>query len=168
MQYKVPQKIDLEDKIIGPLTLKQFLYLLGGGTVIYIILSTYPSQWYIYVLIFLVAILSLAFAFVKVQDQDFATILFSIFSYLVRPRKRYWNKAAVVQKNVTIKNVDPNAGKEKEFEIKNPAQVKSRLQMLSEVVDTHGWGKEQYKADSLAHLEEAKIKGRVTSHKEVA
>ena len=30
MLYKVPQKIDLEDKVIGPLTFRQFLYLLAG------------------------------------------------------------------------------------------------------------------------------------------
>ena len=35
-QYKIPQNIDVEDKILGPFTLKQFLYIMVGGILIYV------------------------------------------------------------------------------------------------------------------------------------
>ena len=37
MQFSVPQFVEVEDKIIGPLTLKQFLVLLGGGFVVFVL-----------------------------------------------------------------------------------------------------------------------------------
>ena len=43
MRYQVPQFIDVEDKIFGPLTLKQFLYVAGGSGFSFIIWSILPT-----------------------------------------------------------------------------------------------------------------------------
>ena len=43
MRYQVPQFIEIEDKIFGPLTLKQFLYVAGGAAVGFIIWSIFPT-----------------------------------------------------------------------------------------------------------------------------
>ena len=82
MQYKVPQKIDLEDKIIGPLTLKQFIYLLGGGMIDYMILSVTQSSFGGWVLIILVSLIALAFAFVQVEEQPFFYLVTNFFKQL--------------------------------------------------------------------------------------
>ena len=42
MQFQVPQFIEVEDKIVGPLTFKQFIYLAGGGGVIAILYAFLP------------------------------------------------------------------------------------------------------------------------------
>jgi len=164
MQYKVPQKIDLEDKIIGPLTLKQFLYLLGGGIIIYLILSTYPKSIWVYLVIFLLALLSIAFAFVKIQEQDLAFVLFSIIKYLLRPRQRFWNKEVHIKKFVEIKKTKTE--EKPEFVPKNPEKIKSRLEALSEIIDTHGWGKKQYQEEHLKDIEAQSFKQRVKSAEE--
>ena len=42
MRFQVPQFIEIESKIFGPLTLKQFIYLIGGGGIIFILYALLP------------------------------------------------------------------------------------------------------------------------------
>ncbi len=144
MQYKVPQKIDLEDKIIGPLTLKQFIYLLIGGMLDYLIFSSIKSflGWF---LIFIISLVTLAFAFIQVEEQPFSYLILHLFSFLLRPKIRLWNKLAPITKSVEIKNKP----KEKEpiGAKKKPEEVKSALESLSQVIDTYGWSSEEYKQE---------------------
>ena len=44
MQFKVPQFIDMEDKIVGPLTLKQFAYILGAGGFSFLLWTFIPIK----------------------------------------------------------------------------------------------------------------------------
>lgn len=140
MQYKVPQKIDLEDKIIGPLTLKQFIYLLSGVMLDYLIFSSIASSFLAWLLIFIVSLLALAFAFVQVEEQPFSYLMANFFSYLLRPKIRLWDKRAKIIKLIQFKN------KKKEKPgpmIRNPEEVKSSLETLARVLDTRGWEPEQ-------------------------
>jgi len=89
-QYKVPQNIDMQDKIFGPLTLFQFLYLLIGGMFSYALLKT---SIYLFIAFGIpVVVLALAFAFVKVQDQPFSKFLASLVHYLLTPKTWVWHK----------------------------------------------------------------------------
>src|SRR5487761_2165005 len=70
MQYQVPQFIEVEDKIFGPLTLKQFIYLAGGAGLCLMFFTLLP----IYnALIFMlpVAGFALALAFYQVNGRPF-------------------------------------------------------------------------------------------------
>jgi len=42
MRFQVPQFIEVEDKIFGPLTLKQFIYLAGAGGVVFVLWRVFP------------------------------------------------------------------------------------------------------------------------------
>lgn len=95
LDAKVPQRIDMEDKVIGPLTLGQFFYLLFGGLFLYLLNSWTagsPLRILYYFLFPIVAVLSIALAFVKVQERPFIFFLGSIVKYLQRPRRRVWLK----------------------------------------------------------------------------
>ncbi len=135
MQYKVPQHIEMEDKIIGPLTMKQFVYLLVGGMIAYATIKTYNTALIIFVGI-PIAILALCLAFIKVQDRPFSNFLFSLALYITKPKQRIWRKdwkiagmdAPIVQKSPEIKK-----------EIHEEKHVgKSQLQKLSYILDTKG------------------------------
>ncbi len=70
MRFQVPQFIEIEDKIFGPLTFKQFIYLLGGGGAVFILYVFLP----IYLMVFLaipVALFALALAFYQVLCPAF-------------------------------------------------------------------------------------------------
>lgn len=101
MQFPVPKNIDLEDKIIGPMTLRQFLYVLVGGTIAYALIKKIGgpggNNSLALTLAIPVALFSLALAFVKVQERPFADFLSSFFTFLSRPRQRIWQKRKAEQ-----------------------------------------------------------------------
>jgi hypothetical protein len=161
MQYKVPQKIDLEDKIIGPLTLKQFIYLLGGGMIDYMILSVTQSSFGGWVLIILVSLIALAFAFVQVEEQPFSYLVTNFFTYILRPKLRLWDKRSKVVRTVEFKNKKEE--KTTAPLMKKPEEVKSSLEALSQVLDTHGWSPEQYKEELERYGIRSDLEDRIKS-----
>ena len=163
MQYKVPQKIDLEDKVIGPLTIKQFIWLLAGGMIGYVAFTTFQGLlgWF---LIFVVVILTLAFAFVKVEEQPFSYLVTNILSFFLSPKIRLWNKGTKIEKMVELKNKP----KEKPATAtrKSPEKIRSALESLSQIVDTHGWSPEQYKEELEQLGVERELQDRIKSTQE--
>lgn len=91
MQYQVPQFIEIEDKIFGPLTLKQFIYLAGAGGVC---LACYTLlQFYLTVLVSLpVVIFALALAFYKVNDRPFIVTVEHAFIYFFSTKLYLWKQ----------------------------------------------------------------------------
>jgi len=98
-QYKVPQNIDLEDKVVGPFTIKQFAYLMGGGLLIYAIyqmLMPYENGTLYTILIGLpIAILAMALTFVKINDRPFEHFILNLFQYMFSPKKRIWHRGYI-------------------------------------------------------------------------
>lgn len=91
MQFNVPQFIEIEDKIVGPLTLKQFLYLAGGGAILFF--AWYFSKLWLFVIIAIpVAALSFALAFLKIHGRPFIHFLTSLIGYLFKPKLYIWKK----------------------------------------------------------------------------
>jgi hypothetical protein len=97
MDYQVPQFIEVEDKIFGPLTLKQFIYLAGGAGLCVIALLYLPFMLGILVSI-PVAAFSVALAFFKINGKTFVEMLEYGFNYLIGKRLYLWKK---VQEPVT-------------------------------------------------------------------
>ena len=63
MQFRVPQFIDIEDKVIGPLTLKQFAYVLGAAGFAFLIWTFISIKIIAVILIIPLSGLFLSFAF---------------------------------------------------------------------------------------------------------
>ena len=153
MQFQVPQKIDLEDKVIGPLTIKQFLYLLAGGMLDYI-----WFRFFNFTVFFLLAlpttVLFVALALARVQDQPFPQFLGSLVLFVLRPKQRTWGREAPLPKLMVT---TPNATKELEPEKKNINE--GELAKLASILDTKGWGKnEPEMKERVISQEEAKPK----------
>ncbi|MEK7510614.1 MAG: PrgI family protein [Patescibacteria group bacterium] len=91
MDYQVPQFIEVEDKIIGPFTLKQFIYLAGGGGLIAIFLLYLPLFFGI-LLSIPVGALAGALAFYKVNNKSFVEMLEAGFKYYTGGRLFLWKK----------------------------------------------------------------------------
>ncbi|MEK7134063.1 MAG: PrgI family protein [Patescibacteria group bacterium] len=98
MQFQVPQFIEVEDKIFGPLTFKQFVYIGGGLGACYIMWRVLP----IYLAGPLVAIiggLTAGLAFFQLNGRPFIIGLENGFFFLLRSKLYLWNNAR--KKNVT-------------------------------------------------------------------
>lgn len=91
MRYQVPQFIEIEDKIFGPLTLKQFIYLAGGGGVSVLLYEIFPLFVAVFFIVPIVA-LAVALAFYKVNGQPFIKILEYAFYYVVGSKLYLWRK----------------------------------------------------------------------------
>ncbi|MDD5068151.1 MAG: PrgI family protein [Candidatus Pacebacteria bacterium] len=91
MQFQVPQFIEIEDKVFGPLTVKQFLYLAGGAGFSYLLYAFLPS-YISYALMLLVAGFSLALAFYKVNEKPFILIVEAAFNYLFSKKLYIWKR----------------------------------------------------------------------------
>ncbi len=91
MQYQVPQFIEIEDKIFGPLTLKQFLYLAGAGGICLALFTLLPLY-----LAFIVAIpfvvLGLALAFYQVNERPLVTTLEYAVKYYLGSKLYLWKQ----------------------------------------------------------------------------
>ncbi len=92
MQFQVPQFIEVEDRIFGPLTLKQFLYLgggVGGSVAIWFLV---PSKIIAVILIAPLVAFALALAFYKINGKPFIDVVQSAFYYFLGGKLYLWDK----------------------------------------------------------------------------
>lgn len=151
--YKIPQNVDLEDKIFGPLTLKQFLIAMGAGVVTFICFSLFYAA--LPLLFWAVTILSwsaaAAFIFVRPNDQSFSKFVFSFIWFTTKPSRRAWRRIpSLGEIALSDENAVPKVNKRDE---PSDSEVRSKLQHLAHVVDTRGW----------SEVDEDDVTGRVTS-----
>lgn len=93
MQFEVPQFIEIEDKIFGPFTWRQFLYL-GGGVGMGVVLF-FTAPFWLFILIGLpIALLAGALSFYPVNNRPFSYFLEAIFGYFSRQKLYLWKKKA--------------------------------------------------------------------------
>lgn len=93
MQYQVPQFIEVEDKIIGPLTGKQFFYLLGAGAIIFLLRVVF-EWWLVIVLGGPFVGLAVAMAFLKVNGVPFIEVMNNAVNYFFSNKLYLWKKSA--------------------------------------------------------------------------
>ena len=91
MRYKVPQNIDMPDRILGPLTMLQFVYAVVGGGLAYVSFVSLPSPLST-MLAVIVALLTAAIIFLKINERPFTHFLMSFFQFLSSPKSRVWRK----------------------------------------------------------------------------
>lgn len=105
MQYKVPQNIDQEDKIFGPLTFIQFIYVLIGGAAILLLFTVVRNIIVFIILAIPIAAITAAFALIKVQDQPFSRFFLAFIVYAMQPKKRVWKDiVAEVSKQIAAED----------------------------------------------------------------
>jgi len=92
MRFQVPQFIEVEDKIFGPLTLKQFIYLAGGGGLSFLVYSLTNSIWISVLPILVIMSCSAALAFYKINKRPLILVLESAFKYYLTRKLYIWKK----------------------------------------------------------------------------
>ncbi len=124
MQFQVPQFIDFEDKIFGPLSFKQFVYIAGGGGVIVVAYLYLPG--FLFLLVALpIGTLAAALAFWQVNSRPFIITLEAAVKFFIQPKLFVWKKTADedMPELVTITS-------------ETPAEQKSNLKSLSWELET--------------------------------
>jgi len=91
MQYSVPQFIDIEDKIVGPLTGKQTLYLMIGGGLLMLLFSFFDFVFFMVATV-IIAPITLAFAFWKPKGMTVARWIVNIINYYTSDHLYIWRR----------------------------------------------------------------------------
>jgi len=108
MQFRVPQFIDIEDKILGPLSWRQFAYVLGAGAFAYLALRLIPSKILALFIGGPFVLLFLALAFIRINDRPFVEILQNGFSFFTGGNIYTWQKESSKQETQNVANVINN------------------------------------------------------------
>lgn len=134
--YKVPQDVEAEDKLLGPFSFRQFIYLIVAALAIFLAYGL--SRLFIglalvplpIILFFLVLALPLK------KDQPMETYLTAIIHFLLKPRRRIWDpEGDISHVEITAAHTDEGPAL-KEF---SGHEASERLRYLSQIVDTGGW-----------------------------
>jgi len=94
MRFQVPQFIEVEDKIFGPFTFKQFVYLAGGGGAALALWFLIPWRIVAIIVALPIVVLALALAFYKYNSKPFSSFLESLFKYSTNHKLYIWKKRA--------------------------------------------------------------------------
>ncbi|MDQ5958053.1 MAG: hypothetical protein QG665_399 [Patescibacteria group bacterium] len=102
MNFQVPQFIEVEDKIFGPLTFRQFLYLAGGIGLGFIFYAFLPSLFISAIPIVLSVGLGAMLAFVKINNRPFVYTFESAIKYYARSKLYIWSKKPNIKPTETL------------------------------------------------------------------
>ena len=130
MQFQVPKYIDIEDKVFGPLTFKQFVYLLGGAGLAVIILWLVPITIIAIPLMGVAIVFSLALAFYEVNGKPFIYIVQAALNYATNPRTYIW--------------------KQRDHEDMSKKQLEKNLRQIEAVMDESQAGRLQEKSTDIS------------------
>ncbi|HEU4715470.1 MAG TPA: PrgI family protein [Candidatus Saccharimonadales bacterium] len=134
--YKVPQDVEADDKLIGPFSFRQFIYLI-------IVAISIAIAWGLSQLLLPLAIVPLplilffgALALPLKKDQPMEIYLAAVVSFYLKPRKRLWQPDGI-QSLVEI--TAPKVVEIKRSKDLSEAEAQQRLSYLANIVDTEGW-----------------------------
>ncbi len=132
MKFEVPQFIEVEDKIFGPLTFKQFVYLAGGAGLCVMIWIFIPKIIGIF-LILAVAGFALALAFYQVNNKPFVGFIESALRYASAGKLYIWKK----EEKKAVAKTAIEAGTEAALGLSVPRLSDSKLRDLAWSLDVH-------------------------------
>lgn len=135
-QFVVPQFIEVEDKIFGPITIRQFLILLVGGGIVFFAWR-YGDLALFALVLALVGGLSLIFAFVKVNGQTFHYFVLNIIQTMRKPGVRVWKKGFDRGELEYLRKLGSEPAEEAAPKTKQPER--RRIRDLALVVNTGGF-----------------------------
>jgi len=135
--YKVLQDIEAEDKLVGPLTLRQCIYAavaILGCYLSYLVISKGAPYLAVVFVPFVAGGAFFAFPWSKQQTTEVWAL--AKIRFALKPRKRIWNQSGVKQQ-VTI--TAPRRQPTRNTRSLSPTEVQSRLRALADTIDSRGW-----------------------------
>ena len=142
MQFKVPQNVQREDRIVGPLTLRQLIICGVGGGIAYTIYVALGKE-YLWITwlppVALVSLVTVLFAFVKPLDMDFSRFLVVYLQYALLPQKRFWvqSSAEIVLSMYTSGPKQTKIEKKAEAKAEQMMNKQKKLEELTKILDNH-------------------------------
>ena len=135
-QYKVPQDVEADDKLLGPFSFRQFVYLLIAGGLIALTVGLFQLLPVLAIIPIPFALFFLVLALPLKKDQPMETYLAAIVSYYLKPHTRIWEPG---QRNATVEIMAPKKVEESRTRDISGEEATHRLSFLANIVDTEGY-----------------------------
>ena len=134
--YKVPQDVEADDKLLGPFSFRQFVYLI-------IVAMAIAMAWGLAQLFVGLAIIPLpiiiffgALALPLRKDQPMEIYMAAIVSFYIKPRLRLWDPDGIES---SIEVSAPKTVEEQRTKDISETEAERRFSYLADIVDTQGW-----------------------------
>lgn len=134
-QYKVPQDVEADDKLLGPFSFRQFVYLLIAGGLIALAVGLFQLFPLLAIIPIPFIILFAALALPLKKDQPMETYLAALVSYYLKPHTRMWIPG---QRDSVIKITAPKIVEDSKARDLSGEEANHRLSFLADIVDTGG------------------------------
>ena len=134
--YKVPQDVEAEDRLLGPFTFRQFVYLLIAAIAGALAAALFQIFPLLAILPLPVVIFFLILALPLKKDQPMETYLAAIISFYMKPNKRFWRPG---QGETTIQITAPKIIEKSRTRDISEEEASHRLSFLSNLVDSEGY-----------------------------
>ena len=135
-QYKVPQDVEADDKLLGPFSFRQFVYLLIAGGGIALAVGLFQIFPFLAIIPVPIVLLMLVLALPIKKDQPMETYLVALITYYLKPKNRLWVPG---QRESTIRITAPKIVEEKRTRDLSEEEATHRLSFLANIVDTEGY-----------------------------
>lgn len=146
MQFPVPQFTDVEDRIIGPLTVKQFGIIFAAGVLIFLGYSATKSVLVAIFLFMVFGLPALIFAFAKINGRPMYNSIGFFVNFFLSPKVMVFHKQASPQKAESKKNTQSASIKEAVSPVVTPANTKENLRKIQQLLkETQGKQEEMLK-----------------------
>jgi hypothetical protein len=134
--YKVPQDVEADDKLIGPFSFRQFIYLVivaGAGFIAWLLFQLFPP---LAIIPLPVILLFGSLALPLRKDQPMEVFMAAMVSFYLKPRRRLWDPDGIdsLVEIVSPKTIDFQLTKDL-----STNEAERRLSYLAEIVDSRGW-----------------------------
>ncbi|MFA5926720.1 MAG: PrgI family protein [Patescibacteria group bacterium] len=131
MRYKVPQNIDMQDRIIGPLTMIQFIYAIVGTGAAYSLYMTLPKPLNLIAAV-PVLIFTICIVFIKINERPFLNFFLAMIEFLSAPKKRVWHHGSVDNLKVIIYSNKDNSKQKAAVKHVSEDEIKKLAKKLDE------------------------------------
>lgn len=136
-QFVAPQFIDVEDRIIGPITTRQFVMIVIGGVIIGFTWK-YADVGLALLITVVVAIFVLLVGFVKIGGRRFGDYVRSMIETMRRPRTRVWYRYVTTAEILQARQDDKHEVVKTDMTPKRETIEPKHLSELALIVDTGG------------------------------
>lgn len=155
MITNVPQYIDVEDKIAGPLTAKQLLWMIGLGALLFVLWMFIPNKGVFFIVAIPIALFFIALAFYKPFGQPSVGFVGNGFLFLFSPKVYVWRRLPQQFKHASHKKEIQKDN----ISVQNKNLTPQQLRSLAHIIDSEGAVQED-EALELIHQREIKMDQR--------
>lgn len=134
--YKVPQDVEAEDKLVGPFTFRQFIFLIVAAISLFVTVQLFRINPVLSVLTLPILVVFSVLGLYRRPDQPVEIYLLAVLRFYLKPHRRIWDQEGTID---SVRITAPKKITRQYTDGLSQNEVQSRLSSLAQVMDSRGW-----------------------------